>query len=381
MFQQEAPPLKLLPVKLGFWTSEPQSPGEVTKTKLNGIAYQGKAYKNPYVEWVTVYIFAHAQAEADRVTPATFLQNKGYQLTAAQSQQPFYGKNPVVKAEIFSDGENRVLGYRWTIAPSPSNPNSLTVWLQTRIHPADIKAAQARRNLNELGRLLVDFLSKHHSIDHQKMDPPSTGIAQGSDATYLTSSLKDDKPGYGTHLLPLSKGSSWEMRSTCEGKISQDRLLVTGPVTDGKVRGIEISIQREGKKWRREIYLRQGNQWLLSGLQDEDSTLMGYYPAIPLFEEPVQLGKVLAWSGTFLYRGSSKPAVSYSRVSNKDTVTTAVGRLVVYRIDTLIIVQPGDKEIRFPMVRWLAPGIGFVSRGFADKGRPAFSELTAYKIR
>ena len=203
----------------------------------------------------------------------------------------------------------------------------------------------------------------------------------GADTPFLNAPLKADKPNpREARLLPLNPGDSWDMISYCRGKKSNDRLVVAGPVTVNGVSAIQVNHLREGKLWRREIYRETQDELQLVATQDETSDLMRYDPPLPILRYPVNDGDYTQWQGRFILGKANFPASAMSRISAREKVRTPAGIFETLRIDTIVIVtQPGG-VIRFPSIRWLSPGVGFVRRGFADQSRPAFAEVTKFNV-
>ena len=201
----------------------------------------------------------------------------------------------------------------------------------------------------------------------------------GGDMAYLNAALKGDKPAdRSSRLLPLTPGNVWEMASYCQGTKSNDRLVVVGPANIGGVTGTLINHEREGKLWRKEIYRETETELQLVAAQDETSGLMRYSPPLPILKYPSNDGDYAEWSGRFIMDKANFPAHAFSRFSGREKVRTPAGVFDTLRIDTVLIVtQPGG-EIRFPSIRWLSPGVGFVRRGFADQSRPAYAEVTKF---
>jgi hypothetical protein len=216
----------------------------------------------------------------------------------------------------------------------------------------------------------------------------------GQDSAYLNSPLTGDEPKDDRKdMLPLRTGNWWAMFATCvfekDGKRqveeNDDRYVVVGPVTDMDVSGIQIDQMRKGKRWRREIFQRKGDTIYISAMQDETSGLMRYHPPIPVLKEPVTEGDYLQWYGEFRMKTGGKdeslPARALSRISGKETFTTSAGKFKAYRVDTIVVVMKDGKEIKFPTVRWLSARVGYVRRGYADKGRPAFCEVRQFNVQ
>ena len=95
----------------------------------------------------------------------------------------------------------------------------------------------------------------------------------------------------------------------------------------------------------------------------------------------IEEGQTLIWLGNFKLGKETFASRAFSRVSSQEVIKTPAGEFKSFRIDTIVLLNRRGQEIRFPMVRWVAPNVGYVSRGFADKGRPAFSELLRFEVK
>lgn len=196
--------------------------------------------------------------------------------------------------------------------------------------------------------------------------------------TPLTSSSGDE--GLQKNLLPLVKGNNWQMRTATRGQRYTDTTTVSGISSVPGVPGYELTMLRNGQKWRREFYKQDPTGLYLTGMQDETSPLMTLNPPVPLVEYPFREGQSWLWHGTLTLKSTPYPATAYSRISAEEAITTSAGQFKTVRIDTIIILTANGQDIRFPSVRWLAPNVGFVRRGFADKGQPAFSETLQFNV-
>jgi len=208
--------------------------------------------------------------------------------------------------------------------------------------------------------------------------------AVGPDIAWLDAPLKREVPEEkGKTLLPLTPGAFWDMTTyvVSEGQKWDDRLVVTGPITVDCISGVEIKILRGGKPWRREIYRSVGRVLQLVATQDENSGLMRFQPPIPLLRYPATEGDYMAWDGQFVTgKTPGFPAHALSRISGRETMKAPAAVFKTMRLDTVIEVSGGDSSLRFPSVRWLAPGIGFVRRAFVEKGNPTYSEVTRFNV-
>ena len=164
------------------------------------------------------------------------------------------------------------------------------------------------------------------------------------------------------------------------GRRSDDAITVIGPTQISGQAASEVEVRRFGAKWRREFYADSASGLYLAAMQDETSPVMPLKPSLPLLKYPAHEGSTVDWSGTITLSGIEYPATAFSRVSAQEPVTTAAGKFKTVRIDTVIVMNTNGREIRFPSVRWLAPRVGFVRRGFADRGLPAFSEMVEFNV-
>ena len=205
--------------------------------------------------------------------------------------------------------------------------------------------------------------------------------SSNADTAYLTASLGEQTTlTQRDNLLPLKKGNVWQMRSSSQGRRSDDAITVIGPTQVGGLPTTEVEVRRFGAKWRREFYTDNASGLYLAAMQDETSPVMPLKPPLALINYPAHEGSTVDWSGTITLSGVEYPATAYSRVSAQEPVTTAAGKFKTVRIDTVIVMNSNGREIRFPSVRWMAPSVGFVRRGFADRGLPAFSEMVEFNV-
>lgn len=211
--------------------------------------------------------------------------------------------------------------------------------------------------------------------------PPSR--SSNVDMSFLTAPLTSLTPqDKETNLLPLKTGNSWHMRTATRGTLFSDTITVTGPSNATGYPSIALALERQGKPWRSEYYIPGNDTITLAGMQDETAPLISFYPPIPLAKAPFAEGASWNWHGILLIGKNRYPGSAFSRVSACETTTTAAGSFRAFRIDTVVIMNDDSgHEVRFPTVRWLAPDVGFVRRGFADKGQRAFSELTQFDVR
>lgn len=406
-----------VPVATGLWDATEIPPPPAAVQQLGSADMQGWLFSNLFRENVEGQVIATNKFEA-YLDPVDTMETYGYSVTA-QKRVPLFGKQGPVRSLIFRDfrDNRRVLMYYWqqyadgttradTAGGHQGDPlarfrigldtiftatPSCLVRIYTQIHPADYKAIQARRNLNQVALALQAQVEKQ--AGNKAVLPKPTWLTSrvsseetGNDMSYLTTKLTDfPEAEKDKEVLPLEAGNFWLMDSYVDGKKERhkDNYQVTGPIQVGGQTGTEIRITRDGKPWRREVYQRKGKIVYLMGTQDENSGLMRFDPPLPLVRYPLEEGTSLPWEGAFISDKGTYTARSLSRISGRETLQTASGQFHTLRVDTMISVTQNNSknEIRFPSVRWLAPNFGFVRKGFVDKGRPGFAEVLRSKVR
>ena len=208
-------------------------------------------------------------------------------------------------------------------------------------------------------------------------EPPV--IDGGKDMAYLTDQ-EEPNDAQGEPLLPLTPGNTWTMDALSAKKRAEDRLRAIGPIALGPEKGTLVEIQRDGRVWRREAYRVEKDEAYLLGFGEAQQPLLALNPPLRLFRVPAKVGEYVSWNGTITVKNSRYRAVGFSRVSNREDLSTTAGRFVTYRIDTVLSILNAGKPTHFPTIRWLAPGIGFVKRGYADEGNPALAELKRFSV-
>jgi hypothetical protein len=142
--------------------------------------------------------------------------------------------------------------------------------------------------------------------------------------------------------------------------------------------GSFMEIRKNGRLWRREVYLDTADGLFLTAMGEDDKPMMRLSPPVPVVLYPAAEGGEKAWNGTFQYKGLSYPANSYSRISALEPVAIFGGKKLAFRTDTVIEINQDGNIIKFPMLRWLTPGIGFVQRSFVDQGQPFYARLQKF---
>lgn len=214
---------------------------------------------------------------------------------------------------------------------------------------------------------------------------PPTGPQSGPDSSFLAD-LPTPEPkkvlSASAPVLPLQPGNYWEMQNAVEKKLGEETIVVTGPAANAFGQsGMGVETQRKGKRFRYEIYKNDSTGLYLLAAQDETSTLMSYNPPVPLARYPAKEGDTYLWHGEMRLGKENFPANGLSRYSAQENAKTRAGKIYAFRLDTMISINRAGQDIRFPGVRWLAPNIGFVRRGYAERNQPAFSEVTKFNIR
>jgi hypothetical protein len=420
---------KDLPLKVGGWDAADMPLSGYALQQLGNPPAIGRRYTNLFNERIDAHVIATATFDA-YLEPTIVWAGYGYQLTGERVAAPF-GKAGQVRQMLLQsvrDG-SRILMYYWiqgedgTTAARGSlrdyrdvlprlglgmnalfgNSQKCIVRVYTQLHPMDPKGLQARRSMDEISAALYKSLKAQGSAGERevvgKIDESGKKVA-GADASYLTTPLVSDDPdSKRKNLIPLTPGNVWEMTARCAGETERERVVVGGLVNVEGVTGTQIDVFRKGKRWRREILRKVGDEIQIVALQDETSPLMVMNPPLPLLREPTKEGNTTEWVGDYklipgprpdgvdsgLKKTEIWPSRAYSRISGLEPVTTPAGKFKAFRVDTVVVanrvVGGRAQEVRFPMVRWLAPGVGYVRRGFADKGRPAFAELTRFDVK
>jgi hypothetical protein len=177
-------------------------------------------------------------------------------------------------------------------------------------------------------------------------------------------------------LLPLGVGTRWEMRQI--GVPSDRASTIDARVVSRDSNGSLIEFRKNGQMWRREVYRDTAKGLFLTAMGEDSKPTMNLSPPVPITLYPAAEGNGQSWNGTFQYGEMTYPASGYSRISAIENIAGRMGKNQVYRTDTLIAINQGGNIIKFPTLRWLAPGTGFVRRSFVDNGHPVFAELQKF---
>lgn len=204
-------------------------------------------------------------------------------------------------------------------------------------------------------------------------------IDSGKDIAYLAEP-QEPADASSEPILPLAAGNTWVMDVASTKARAEDQLRVVGPIALGRESGTLIEVRRGGQIWRREAYRVEKEGVSLLGFGEGQQPLLTLEPPLRLYRLPVKVGTYSSWDGMIQIKNRRYSAVGFSRTSSRDDLTTTAGRFVTYRIDTVISIRNTSKPTHFPTIRWLAPGIGFVKRGYADGGNPALAELKRFSV-
>ncbi|MES2465029.1 MAG: hypothetical protein V4671_31070 [Armatimonadota bacterium] len=203
-------------------------------------------------------------------------------------------------------------------------------------------------------------------------------VEGGPEIRYLTSAPPVERMAgtKGKPLLPLTVGSRWEMRQI--GIPPQKAAIIEARVVKRDGNGSLMEIRKNGQLWRRETYRDTASGLFLTAMGEDDKPLMQLSPPVPITLYPAVEGNGEAWNGTFRYAETIYPANGYSRISALEAVSGPTGRKFAYRTDTLVAINQNGSIVKFPTLRWLTPGIGFVRRSFVEQGRPMYAELRKF---
>lgn len=201
----------------------------------------------------------------------------------------------------------------------------------------------------------------------------------GADRDYLADIPKSDSTTTSANLLPLQVGSVWEMSGTAQGRAVSDEIRVLGPATVGPETGTLLGIYRYKKLWRREVYTNDTRGLRLLAFGEDKEALLALSPPLTVCSASVHEGDALPWNGEIIFKKQRFKAHGFSRCSGQDSLRIRLGSYVANRIETVITMErPNDSPLHFPSIRWLAPGLGFIQRSYADDGRPATTHLERY---
>ena len=203
-------------------------------------------------------------------------------------------------------------------------------------------------------------------------------IEGGPEIRYLTSKppVINAAKVSDTSLVPLKPGTHWEMRLL--GAPEQKQTLVDVKIVKSDGDGSWMEIRKDGQLWRREVYRSTASGLYLTAMGEDNKPVMRLSPPVAVLLYPAQEGDAQSGYSTFRYANAAYSATSYSRVSALEKVRYADGIKMAYRIDTLVQINQEETVIKFPTIRWLVPGVGFVRRSFVDQGRPVFAELQKF---
>ncbi len=203
-------------------------------------------------------------------------------------------------------------------------------------------------------------------------------IEGGPEIRYLTSTPPPAKALKikGQSLLPLSVGTRWEMRQIGVSPNKRAKIDIRVVKRDGD--GSLMEIRKNGQMWRREVYRETASGLFLTGMGEDDKPMMRLSPPVPVILFPAAEGSAKAWNGTFQYGDLSYPASAYSRISALETTTSPAGKRLAFRTDTIIEINQDGSIVKFPTLRWLTPGLGFVQRSFVEQGRPLYVRLQRF---
>ena len=195
----------------------------------------------------------------------------------------------------------------------------------------------------------------------------------GPEVRYLTSKppvVKDSSQP----LLPLTNGTAWNMITGDGGNVK-----IEGRVAGQDAAGnILIEFRKNGSLWRREVYKNTATGLFLTGMGEDTKPMMQLIPPVPLLHYPLHEGDGQSWTGTFRYGSITYAATSFSRISAVEDIKSTVGKNTTYRVDTLITINQDGRLVKFPTLRWMSPGIGFIRHSFVDEGRNYVADLQKF---
>ena len=402
-----------LPARIGDWDVTEVPLSEEDTGILGKPSAVGFELINPLQERIYGRVIATKTYDAFQLP--SILQ-RFYSLTAEKTI-PLEGTSEKVLAQVFRQqgSELRIVMLSWMQRPDGSTSllglangagksvmgraiqgadgvfrenRSCVVRLFTILHPADPDGAQGRRNLLDAARNIRHGLLPVGKTPASSSSPLETQIAEGGkDMKFLAAAPKSDgvAPPLSA-MLPLKAGNSWDFTISAAAKEGKEirvkeSVTVVGPVVIHGRQGMLLSISRGGRLWRQEVYRETPDTIELLAFGDSSTTRIELNPPLPLLHHPLKEGAETRWKGTLVLRGKTLPATGYSRISARESVVVPAGRFISFRTDTVLTVSATAKPTHFPSIRWLASGIGFVKRGYADSGLPAVAELQRFAVK
>jgi hypothetical protein len=378
-------------------------------------------YANSFEEKVAAQVVAPRVSESydDPFRPATrFVQT-------AEQHRTILGTNQVLYAQVYyrSLDKVRYMIYTWlqdkagqtSTMGLESGSGPLTrlrrswgsviskedrclVRVFVPVMATDTHGLQARQSLDQVASgLYQDILRQGRGEGGSP--PPATSTANsaimGEDRAFLEEQSLVEEKLRGS-LLPLKPGNNWSLTMNVLDRPITDKagapppkpisitdtITVLQPALVGQESGMVLEMKRGTVPFRREVYREDKTGLYLLAFGQATKPLIQMSSAVPLVKYPLHIGDSHAWSGKINVQGEIFPARAVSRVTGKEPITTKAGRFAeTYRLDTIITLERTGTNIQFPTIRWMAPGIGFIRRNYADKGNPAFGVLTAYSVR
>ncbi len=211
------------------------------------------------------------------------------------------------------------------------------------------------------------------------------GVAdEGPDIAYLKPSkaAKKETPKFKGALLPLGMGATWKMRVMNAKGVRPGLVTVSASPGIGGPTAKTLVTQWGATIVRRDVYAYDAKGLSLLGVGQEKPPILTFSPPIPIVSLPVKEGEALRWTGVaHLGPKISIPATAYHRISAMEPITATAGKFTAYRIDSMITLDNNGREIRYPMVMWLAPGVGIIARRFANNGGVVTEDLSRVNLK
>jgi hypothetical protein len=213
--------------------------------------------------------------------------------------------------------------------------------------------------------------------------------ASGPDIAFL-SDPDDKRDAAASDLFPLTKGNVWRMQIAARGPANPtlpapapvaETIQVVGPSRVGARDGVLVLLSHQGKPWRSEVLRQSATGLEILAFGEGVGPRLELDPPMLLVPARASSGSSKAWRGLVRLKGETFPATGFSRVSGVEALQTRAGRATAFRVDTILTMKRAEQSIHFPAIRWLAPGVGPVRRGFAEQGEAQVSELVGYTVR
>ena len=197
-------------------------------------------------------------------------------------------------------------------------------------------------------------------------------------------------------LLPTEVGTRWHNRmlvrpvnspAGVEGAdqsmyLGDDVITESRPVAGGTARDVTLTMWQNGipKPYRKATYRVKATTVSLVSLSGEGQSLI-LTPPMPLIQTPPQEGSPLSWDGSAQTAGQHLSAKGYSRISRRETLKLDTGKYGSFRVDTVLRLDVGTRQLTIPMTHWFSPGSGILKQKFFFSNAAIQKDVVSFSLR